>query len=121
MGPGMASELGAREATGGPRYYRLRVAPRMSPRVRCTGSGPSAACRPFSEPSSRTGATPELAIGAREATGGPRYYRLLGGTADAVAGPRPRERAVVGLQTVLGIVKPRRCCLGGREATRLIW
>ena len=41
-------------------------------------------------------------LGAREATGGPRYYRLLRRAADVVAGPRPRERAVGGLQAVLG-------------------
>ena len=35
--------------------------PRTSSRVRGHGSGPSAACRPFWEPSSRTDAAPELA------------------------------------------------------------
>ena len=62
--------------TGGPRYYPLRGGTADVVAARCHGRGPSAARRPFSEPSSRTGVAPELAIGAREATGGPRYYRL---------------------------------------------
>ena len=59
--------------------------------------------------------------GAREATGGPRYYRLLRGAADVVASPRPWERAVGGLQAVLGAVKYRRCCPGAHEATGGPW
>ena len=59
--------------------------------------------------------------GAREATGGPRYYRLLRGAADVVASPRPWERAVGGLQAVLGAVKHRRRGLGAREATGGPW
>ena len=47
-------------------------------------------------------------LGAREATGGPWYYALLRRAADVVAGPRPRERAVGGLQAVLGGVKSHR-------------
>ena len=40
--------------------------------------------------------------GAREATGGPQYYRVLRRAADVVAGPLNRERAVGGLHAVLG-------------------
>ena len=57
-------------------------------------------------------------LGARETTGGPRYYRLLRRAADVVAGPRPRARAVGDLQAVLGAVKYRRRGLGAREVQR---
>ena len=50
---------------------------------------------------------------AREATGGP---LILGGTADIVAGPRPRKRSVGGLQIVLGATKHRRRSVGARSS-----
>ena len=60
-------------------------------------------------------------LGASEATGGARYYRLLRRAADVVAGPRSRERAVGGLQAVLGATKHRRRNVGAREATGGTW
>ena len=54
-------------------------------------------------------------------TGGPRYYGLLRRTADNVAGPWPRERAVGGLLAVLGAVKSHRRNTGAREATGGPW
>ena len=65
-----------------------------------------------------SGQWPGHSIGAREASGGLRYYRLLRRAADVVTGPRTRERAVGGLQAVLGAGKYRRRGLGAREATR---
>ena len=52
-------ELARRRADRG--TTDLWVAPRTSSRVRGHGSGPSVACRPFSEPASRTCAASELA------------------------------------------------------------
>ena len=51
-------------------------------------------------------------IGAREATGGPQYNRLLGGIAHVVAGPRTRQRTVGGVQAVLGAGKSHKRGLG---------
>ena len=97
---GAASELARRRADRVARSARA-LPPRTSSRVRGHGSGPSVACRP-TEPW-RTGGQ----VGAREATGGPPDYgRLLRRAADVVAGPRPRERAVGGLQAVLRAAAP---------------
>ena len=81
--------LGAREATGGPRYYRLLLAPRTSSRVRGTGSGgsgPPAACRPFWEPSSTAGVASELA--RRRADRGNADFYVAPRTSFRVLGPR---------------------------------
>ena len=59
IGPRIDSELTRRRADRGNADFC--VAPRTVSRARGHGSGPSVPCRPFSEPSSRTGAASELA------------------------------------------------------------